>query len=242
MTQPPRIQQALFPMPAPASEPEAAVKPKREPGPPRALRASTGATPAPKTKRAAPTAPKGASRPKASAGADAKPAARRATAPLTTPPDVTIPAPPSAFVPFELAEYRGYFPKGTQLSAIPEAIVDLERFTDYSPQLGAAAPSLELLILLLKQELQWAELRRSTEAFLVYARSMEVLTWKRVRGNLDQLDRVYQAVVAQHPAFGEKHRGLARLLGATKEIGQRGAATRKLKRAARVAEKGAKQG
>jgi len=57
-------------------------------------------------------------------------------------PGETVPTPPGGYTPADLAEYRGLLPKGSQLTALPDVIKELRRFTDYAEVFGKTAPPL----------------------------------------------------------------------------------------------------
>ena len=56
------------------------------------------------------------------------------------PPSVTIPSPPAGFVPSNPKDYRGFRPKSAELAVVPDAVMELQAFSDYDTVFGKTAP------------------------------------------------------------------------------------------------------
>jgi hypothetical protein len=144
----------------------------------------------------------------------------------TDPPDITIPPPPAGFNPVDLEDYRRSRPKKAQYAAFPDAILELRASTTYTGLLGTVVPSAAALAKSLDTARQWTALRIALEAFLVYAKSLEAVTWKTGLDDLAKVDAVYQAVAAQNPQALASLPALGRLLEVPKGIATRAAAKR----------------
>jgi hypothetical protein len=144
----------------------------------------------------------------------------------TTPPDVTLPLPPTGFVPVILGNYRGAHPKAGELTALPDAVAELESTSSYVATFGASVPHASTLAVELATASEWTKLRVATESFLLYAKSLEAITWKTALADLEKLDAVFQVVAAQNPALIAPFPATERLLDVRKSISARGAASR----------------
>jgi len=157
-----------------------------------------------------------------------------ATPPITSsalvssiaPPDYTIPAPPTGFVPVNLDNYRGAHPKAAQITALQDAVNELATSTSYAMTFGAAVPPAEQLAGDLDAAGRWTALRVSLEALLVYAKSNEAVTWKTGLTGLDQLNQVFKVVAKQNPALLAVFPATQRLLDVSKVISQKAVASR----------------
>jgi hypothetical protein len=144
----------------------------------------------------------------------------------TTPPNVTIPAPPTGFVPVNLDNYRGSHPRAGEITAIPDVVVELNASTSYDATFGGAVPPATTVAGDLDTAAQWTALRIALEAYLLYVRSLEAITWKTALADMEKLRASFKVVAAQNPALIAAFPATERLLDVTKVIGQRGAATR----------------
>ena len=142
------------------------------------------------------------------------------------PPTVILPGIPPGFVPVHLGDYRGTHPRAGQVTATPGAIQELEASTSYQATFGPAAPPAAQLAGELTIASEWTALRIKIEAFLVYVKSFEAITWKTALADLDRLDAIFQVILAQNPALVAGFPELAKLLDVQKTIGQRSAASR----------------
>ncbi len=142
------------------------------------------------------------------------------------PPDVTLPAIPAGFTPVDLRNYRGTHPKAAQVTALPDAITELESSTTYASTFGPAAPPVATLTIDLAIASRWTTLRTAVQAFLIYVKSNEAITWKTGLAELDQLNAAYKVVVAQNPAIATAYPATTRLLDVPKVLAARATATR----------------
>lgn len=151
------------------------------------------------------------------------------------PPDVVFPELAPGFTPRSNADLRGYFPSQMQLAFLPRALNELKAWDGYEAVLGAGAPNRAMLHERLDRASRWNLLRRKAEDLASYARSNEVDAWKEAFQEVRKLDRVCQLAAAQDSTVFEGRLFLKDFLGTTKRVGQKGAATRKRKRAEKVA-------
>ncbi len=142
------------------------------------------------------------------------------------PPDVTLPAIPAGFTPVDLKNYRGVHPKAGQITALPDAIAELRASTTYSSTFGPAAPPVGPLTADLAVASSWTALRGAIEAYLIYVKSNEAITWKTGMAGIDKLNATYKVVLAANPAIATAYPATTRLLDVPKVLAARGAATR----------------
>jgi hypothetical protein len=129
------------------------------------------------------------------------------------PKDANIPSAPSGFVATPGTDNRGLQPKKAHLAAMPDALDELDRFTDYDKVFGMTAPPLENTKQTLGAAGGWSSQRAQMRSWDLYCRTQEGLAWREARGLIDRMSQRYP--------------GLARLFGASKQIAQRAASTRK---------------
>jgi hypothetical protein len=144
----------------------------------------------------------------------------------TTPPDLTIPAPPAGFVPVNFQNYRGFYPRAGEFTAIPDVVLELAGATSYASTFGGAVPAAATVAGDLDTASRWTALRVALEAYLVYVRSVEVITWKTATLDIDKLRASFKVVAAQNPGLIAAFPATERLLDVQKVIGQRAAASR----------------
>jgi hypothetical protein len=88
----------------------------------------------------------------------------------------------------------------------------------------------------------WTTLRQALETYLTYVKSLEAISWKQAKSDLESLDAVFQGVAAHNPALLDEYPALARLLDVQKQIAQRAVATRVATAKAKVAQAAATAG
>jgi hypothetical protein len=174
-----------------------------------------------------PTPVEATSTPTAPQGAVVMPAA---------PPSVVLPPLPAGFVPANLKLYRGSYPKKAQLTALPNAIAELESSSTYASVFGAYVPPANQLAEELTIALQWTTLRVDIEAFLVFVKTGEVVSWKRGLSDLDKLNTSYQVVVQENATLVAAFPGIGALLDVPKGFSKVAAATRARNVKAKAAE------
>ncbi len=155
---------------------------------------------------------------------------------MNAPPDITIPAPPTGFVPVSLVDYRGSHPKAGQIAAVPNAVAELNaNAASYTQTFGPAVPPAPQLAGKLTNASQWTAMRVAIEAFLIYVKSNEAVAWKSALTDLEELNAIFQVIEKQNPVLLNGFPEVEKLLGVDKAVGQRAAATRARKAKAKVA-------
>ncbi|HEY2515432.1 MAG TPA: hypothetical protein VGI39_31405 [Polyangiaceae bacterium] len=148
-----------------------------------------------------------------------------AFAPLP-PADAKIPIPPDDFSPAAPGEFRTVVPRRAELTALPRALADLTKFTNYDQILGATAPPLVELLAALKAGSAWSSMRRGTRLWDTYCVLEEGLAWRMIRTQLDTLRPSFALAVKRDPKLAESYAGLDKLLRVPATVAQAGASTR----------------
>jgi hypothetical protein len=147
---------------------------------------------------------------------------------LTPPPsDALIPAVPSNFVPESGTTYRSVAPKKAELVALPLAVSDLKKFSDYAQVLGATAPPYAEILQTFDVTNQWSSMRTSSLAWDVYGRDQEGICWTVMRPGMESLKSSFDLAAQRDPSLLAKFPGLAALLGVKKVIAVKAASTRR---------------
>ena len=148
------------------------------------------------------------------------------------PPNVTIPSPPAGFVPANPKDYRGYRPTSSELSAVPDAVMELQSFANYATVFGSTAPSVSDLTQALDASLAWTALLADSHDWESYVKSQEGMGWMATLALVEKLKAPFALATANDPSLASRYPSLARLLGAAKVIAKRGAASKARKAAA----------
>jgi len=142
------------------------------------------------------------------------------------PKGTAIPAVPDDYVPATPGEFAAVVPRQSELSALPQALIDLSNFTDYAATLGATAPDVEEMRQSLGVGAQWSTMRQASTKWEGYASLQEGTAWKSIREQMDTLRPSFELAAKRNPKLVVKYAGLAKLLGAKRVIAQKGASTR----------------
>jgi len=206
------------------------VKTTKARKPPVALRMATAAptpavAPAPVAFAPAPT-PAAAPAPAPAPTPSPAPAPSPVVFPVAPPPTVTIPAVPSGFVPITGADLRGFHPQASQVAAVPDALAELQTFTNYTAMFGITAPDLAQLTQRLDVALQWTTLLSQSSAWTAYVKSQEGMAWKDALLLVESLETPFGLASQANPALLSQYPALARLLGARKVVAKRAASSR----------------
>lgn len=145
---------------------------------------------------------------------------------ISAPPQVTIPPVPSGFVPVTGADLRGYHPLASQVAAVPDAVLELQSFGNYTALFGITAPPVDQLAQRLGVASQWTALLSQSSAWYKYVKSEEGMAWKDALELLDKLKVPFQLATAASPALLSQYPATARLLAASKVVGKRAASSR----------------
>ncbi len=209
---------------APAAPvPSAASTPATSPTPGTAPAQPPSATPAP----AAPADPAPAAPADGGDGVDF---------PVNTPPDATVPTVPAGFVPVNPLDLRGWRPLQSELASVPDAIMELNNFPNYTALFGITAPPAAQVSARLTVAAEWTTLFASTTAWYTYVKSQEGMAWKDALELAENLKAPFQLAAASNPSLLNQYPALARMLGAQQLVAKRATSTRaKNKKAAQTA-------
>jgi hypothetical protein len=150
-------------------------------------------------------------------------------APSIAPPpaDANIPTPPSTAASPNGTDFKGVQPKASEQAALKAALADLTRFTSYAQLLGASAPPVAQVIVLLTLGVEWTGMRNATAAWFAYCRTQEGLVWALIRQFMERLKPAWDLAVTADASLTSQFPGLASLLGAKKAIAQKAVSTKR---------------
>ena len=148
------------------------------------------------------------------------------------PADAKIPSPPSSFVPGDSADYRAVLPRDAELRALPNALNDLLKFTNYSQVLGDTAPSYAQIVQALTAAGAWSSMRTESAAWDAFCGSQEGIAWTTLRVQMVRLQPSFELASGGPTNVKTMFAGLAALLGAKTVIAKKGASTRKMNKQA----------
>jgi hypothetical protein len=156
-----------------------------------------------------------------------EPEAGTTVASLAPPPaNAVIPSPNPGFVGMTGAQFVGITPKSTELSSLPLAIQDLQRFAAYAQTLGTTAPSYDQVLDVFTVANEWSTMRVATAAWDGYCVVQEGIAWRSMRMQMERLRPAFDLAVAGDPTIATQFPGLASFLGAKRAIARKSAATR----------------
>ncbi len=148
------------------------------------------------------------------------------------PADAKIPSPPSGFVAGDSADYRAMLPRDAELRALPNALSDLIKFTNYSQVLGDTAPPYAQIVQAIAAASAWSSMRTDSAAWDAFCGAQEGIAWTTLRAQMVRLQPSFELASAGPSNVKTMFAGLASLLGAKKVIARKGASTRKMNRTA----------
>ncbi len=151
---------------------------------------------------------------------------------MSGPPSVTVPVPPSGFVPVRAIDLRGYRPMQSELASVPDAILELGQVPNWGPIFGITAPAATSVAQRLQVGAQWTALRAQSDSWSSYVNSQEGMAWKDALEVLNSLKPAFALATAASPSMLSAYPALTRLLGAQKVVAKRAVATRKKNAAA----------
>ncbi len=162
------------------------------------------------------------------------------TAPLDTPtgvaaPDLHLPTPPDDQAHAVPGEFRTVVPCRTELTALPQALLDLAAFVDFDHVLGATAPPHAETRAALASAAAWSSLRQLLAKWDQHAAVQEGLAWTTVRAHLGSVRPAFALALRRNPHLAEAYPGYATLLACRSENARRGAATKRANRDAQAA-------
>ena len=159
-----------------------------------------------------------------------------ATAGLAPPPsNANIPSPPSGFVPVTGGFATGVRPTKGELMAMPDAIAELQTFTDYATVLGQTVPTQANVLATFAAADAWSVMGVATKAWEAYVSNEEGVGWTAVRQQIASLKPAFKLAAAANPALLTTYPKLAALLGAKSAIAKKGSATKAANKKAKAA-------
>lgn len=148
------------------------------------------------------------------------------------PANANIPVPAADYAPATPGEFKNVVPRQSELAAMPQAIIDLNNFSDFAQVFGSTAPSHAEVTECFNLGRDWSTMRQSTSKWDGYCVLQEGYSWQTIRALIARLGPAFQLALMANPALATKYRGLTTLLGAKKTIAQKGASTRRLNKEA----------
>ena len=189
--------------------------------------------PAPKaSKSAAATAPPVAASSTPTPPVSSAPSAAAASTLPAPPPIASIPVPPSGTDAPGGANYRSVIPRKIELAALPGAVADLVRCTDFAQIFGATGLPYAQVLQTFERANQWSTMRKQTAAWDVYAQTQEGICWGALRGIMNTLKPAFEVASAGDPSLTTTLPNFATLFHSKKMIAQKGVSTKRLNKAA----------
>ena len=146
--------------------------------------------------------------------------------PVNSPPVVQVPPVPAGFVPVNALDLRGFRPMQSELASVPDAILELSNFANYTGIFGITAPPSSQVSQRLTVAAQWTSLYSASTAWFTYVKSQEGMAWKDALELVEKLKAPFQLASASNPALLSKYPALARMLGAQKVVAKRAVSAR----------------
>ena len=193
------------------------------------MSSSIEAAPAPATAHPIAAAPSPATTP-ASVGAVAAVAASPSVDP--PPANANIPATPSGFTPATPGEFRGVVPRQAELAAMPQALTDMSKFSNFDPLFSGVGLTQTGVSQCLLMGSLWSTMRIATTEWDQYCVLQEGYAWRAIRATLLRLEQAFMLAAQANPQLVALYPGLSSLLGAKKVAAQKGASTRRLNKTA----------
>jgi hypothetical protein len=148
------------------------------------------------------------------------------------PANANIPSPPSGFVPGNSADYRPVLPRDAELRALPIAVNDMKKFTNYTQVLGDTAPPYAQVLQAITVANAWSSMRTESAAWDAFCASQEGISWTTLRAQMERLQPSFELAANGTSNVKTLFPGLATLLGARQVIARKGASTRKMNKEA----------
>ena len=182
---------------------------------------------------AAPAAP-ASTAPAAGSGSSAGSSSVSAGAPVAAPPPVTLPSVPIGFVPVNPADLRGFRVLASQVAAVPDALAELQDFSNYTSLFGITAPDAVQLTERVTVAYEWTVQTSQTAAWYRYSQSQQGTAWKDALILLEALKPPFDLAATANPGLLSQYPAIARLLGAKTIVAKRAASSRARNKAAKA--------
>jgi len=141
-------------------------------------------------------------------------------------PTSTAPAVPSTAKSQTLKGFKGNYPNGLELQAMPGAMSDLGRFVDYTAMLGNAATPADTVVSLVTTGLAWRAQRDAAEAWDAYVKVEDGLAWRSAMNVLDEVRPLFLFAVSKNPELATVYPWLTQLFQAPKAVAKQANATK----------------
>lgn len=148
------------------------------------------------------------------------------------PADAKIPVPPSGAAQPNASNYRSVIPKTTELAALPAAVENLQRFTNFAQVFALSGLPYAQVLQAFTVGNQWSTMRKATAAWDAFSMMEEGLAWGTIRSLMDRLGPLWEITAAADPSLAVTYPALATLFGAKKVIAQKAVSTKKLNKEA----------
>ncbi len=123
-------------------------------------------------------------------------------------------------------------PRDAELRALPNALRDLTKFTNYTQVLGDTAPPYAQILQALIAANAWSSMRTASFAWDAFCGAQEGIAWTTLRAQMVRLQPSFELAAGGPANVQTIYAGLAALLGAKKVIARKGASTRKMNKKA----------
>lgn len=152
---------------------------------------------------------------------------------LNPPPaGANIPVPPPGAASPPGSNYRQVLPKATEHAALPGAVADLKRFTNFNDVFALTGLPYAQVVQAFDIGSQWTAMRTATTAWDVYCLIQEGIAWMTIRAMMEKLRPVFEMACAANPTLATMYPNLTTLLGARKAISAKATATKRANKAA----------
>lgn len=143
------------------------------------------------------------------------------------PADAVIPIPPPGTQNANRVDYRALLPKKLELSAMPDVVAELQRFTEYASVFGKTAPPLTYVEQTFDAATKWSAMRVSVATWDLYARSQEGAAWSDVRDIIAALSPAFELATRTDATLARQFPALVRLFDVKKVFAARSVSSRK---------------
>jgi hypothetical protein len=148
------------------------------------------------------------------------------------PADAKIPVAPSGAAQPNASNYRSVIPKTTELAALPAAVENLKRFTNFAQVFALSGLPYAQVLQAFDVGNQWSTMRKATAAWDAFSMMEEGLAWGTIRSLMDRLAPLWEIATAADPSLAATYPALATLFSAKKAIAQKAVSTKKLNKEA----------
>ena len=109
---------------------------------------------------------------------------------------------------------------------MPQALADLQAFTNYTTVLGPSAPPEAQFAPAIDTAQKWSAARIAAQAWDQYCMTEEGMAWTLLRSLMANVAPAFALAVKANPTLATQYAGLAAFLGAKKAIAKKAASTK----------------